>query len=485
MQVDELLQRVEVVGEAAEDGLELVARLVAEAVLAEHAALGEVLADELLVVGRQRSAQLDRRRRGRRGRGRRHGQWCRHGGGRGRLQVDLEASLALLLAQPSQLRPVLLVVRLELHEHLEDRRGLVEAAVAEVRLDHQRVRLCDQHVVARLAVELDELREAANVRRIPLNDLLQQRRAAIDLPPLDELVHGGEQLVVRLVEPALGEVHLAELLARLEVGGILLQQRLEHPARLVAAARTETRLREPQRDVAVGRCRAARLIEEAHRLREVLLDDVHPRGRGEEARAARHAAQGLVEQLQGLGEQALLDELVGDRAVLAGRLVGGALARVELGEPDPHLHVRWVDVGHAAQDLAGLAQLVALHVLVVDEAERLLRLGGQPLARVEVPEAHVPVEKGRVVAQHLLPQGDRLEVEAVVGEEAGDLDVLLVGRLRVVELRVEVADAVDRVPVPRVVLDDQLQRVDRLVEAAGLLRCVGVLLQLDLVDLGH
>ena len=384
-----------------------------------------------------------------------------------------------------ELRAVLLVVRLELHEDLEDRGRLVEAALRQVRLHHLRVGLGDEAVVARLAVELDQLREAADVRRALLDDLLQERGGAVDLPALDELVDRREQLVERLVEAALGEEHLPDLLAGLEVGGVLLQQRLEHLARVVPSARAEARLGEAERDLPVARRGAARLVEEPDRLVVVLLDDVDAGRRGEQARAARHAAQRLLEQLQRLREEALLDELVGDRAVLARRLLRAALARVQLGEPDAHLHVRGVDVRHAAEDLACVAQLVALHVLVVDEPVRLLCLRGQPLPRVEVPEAHVAVEHRRVVAEDLLPQGDRLQVEPVVGQEARDLHVLLVRGLHVVELGVQVADAVDGVPVPGVLLDDLLQRVDRLVEAAGLLGRVGVLLQLDLVDLGH
>src|SRR5262249_24982165 len=58
--VVELLPRLAVVGEARDDRVELVARLVGEAVLAEDAAFREVLADELGVVAAQRRRELDR-----------------------------------------------------------------------------------------------------------------------------------------------------------------------------------------------------------------------------------------------------------------------------------------------------------------------------------------------------------------------------------------------------------------------------------------
>jgi hypothetical protein len=481
VEVDQLLQRLDVVREAVDDGLELVARLVAEPVLPEDASLGEVLPDELLVVGGQRSRELDGRRRGRRRGG--GGSGCRHG--RRCLKVDLEATLALLLAQPAQLRAVLLVVGLELHQHLEDGGGLVQAALREVGLDHLRVGLRDEHVVPRLAVELDELREGAHVLRVLLDDLLEQGGAAVDLAFFDELVDRGKQLVVRFVEAALREAHLSELLAGLDVGRVALEESFEHTARVGPAAGAEAGLGEAKRGLAVVGRGAARLLQVGHRLREVLLDEVDARGGGEQPRAAGDRLPRLVEHGQGLGEEALLHELVGDRAVLASRLLAVALARVEIGETDADLQVGGIDVRHPLQDLARLAHLVALLVLLEDERVGLLRLRRKLLAGVEVAEADVALEHRRVVAQHLLPQGDRLEVEAVVGEEPGDLDVLLVRGLGVVELRVKVADPVDRVPVPRVVLDDLLQGVDRPVEAAGLLRRIGVLLQLDLVDLGH
>ena len=122
---------------------------------------------------------------------------------------------------------VLVVVRLELHQHLEDRGGLVEAARREVGLDHLRVGLRHQRVVARLAVELDQLGQAADVGGVALDDLLEDRGAAVDLAALHELVHGRQDLLEGLVVAPLGEVHLPELQARVLVRGVSLEQGLE------------------------------------------------------------------------------------------------------------------------------------------------------------------------------------------------------------------------------------------------------------------
>ena len=263
----------------------------------------------------------------------------------------------LLLAEPAELGAVLLVVRLELDQHLEDRGGLVEAAAREVGLDHLRVGLRHQHVVPRLPVELDELGQAADVGGVALDDLLEERRSAVDLPPLHELVHRGLQVLEGLVVAALGEVHLAELQARLLVGGVALEQALEHLARSSGRFAPRQASREPQRHLAVGGGGPPRLLQVLDRPRVVLLDEAHAGVGGEQARAAGPGAEGLLDELQRLGEVALLDELLGDGHVLARGLLRVALPGVELGQADADLHVRRVHLGQLPEDLPRLALL--------------------------------------------------------------------------------------------------------------------------------
>jgi hypothetical protein len=480
-EVRDLRKRLDVVREAAQHRLELVLRLVAEAVLAEDPALGEVLGDELLVVRRQRAAQFDDRgprlyNRRRRAAG--HGHRFR----RGLREVDLECparGASLLVLEPAQLRAVLLVVRLELHQHLEDRGRLVVAAGRHVGLDHLAVGLGHEHVVLHRAVELDQLGERLGVLRVALHDLLQQRGPALDLALVRQLVDDGLQAGERVVEAAVGEIDLPELQPRVLVARVALQQRLEHLARVRGAPRAEVGLGELQRDLAVRGSGPARLLQQLDRARVVLLHDVDVGRHREQPREARPRAQRLVDELQRLGRLALLQQLVRDRDVLARRLLLVALARVEVREHALHLEVRRVELGEATQHLLRLAHAALLGVLGINLAERLARLGHQSLARVEVAELAAALDHRRVVAQHLLPDGDRLQVEAVVREVARDLDVLVVRLLELVELGVEVADAVDGVPVALVVLDDLLQQLDRLGEVPLLLRRVGVLLQLD------
>ena len=161
---DELAAGVEVVREAAEHGLELVAGLVDEPVLAEDAALGKVLVDELLVVLAQGPGEGDLPGRAAppaaAAAARTLGAATRAAAGDrvGRGRDDS------LLADPLELAPVLLVVGLELDEQLEDRGGLLHLLPGEVGLDHLRVGLDDHGLVAGLAVELHQLARGPGCR---------------------------------------------------------------------------------------------------------------------------------------------------------------------------------------------------------------------------------------------------------------------------------------------------------------------------------
>jgi len=153
-----------------------------------------------------------------------------------------------------------------------------------------------------------------------LDDLQEERRPAVDLPPLHELVHRRLQVVEGLVVAALREVHLAELQARFLVGGVALDQALEHPRASSGRFRAEKGLRQAERHLAVGGFGPPRLLEMLDRPREVLLDEVDVGRGGEQKRAAGPGAEGLVDELQRLGEVALLDELLGDGHVFAAAL---------------------------------------------------------------------------------------------------------------------------------------------------------------------
>ena len=228
-----------------------------------------------------------------------------------------------------------------------------------------RVGLRHQRVVARLAVELDQLapgcgcargcagRSAGGARRRGRSG---GARRACPRP-------AGAARRPRRSGPRRGTPARAAG-ARPRPRGRAASRRLEDRAGVVRPLRAEAGLREPQRHLAVGGGGPPRLLEVLDRAGEVLLDEVDA-GRGrEQARAARPRAQGLLDELERLGEVALLDQLLGDGHVLVRRLLQVAVARVELRQADADLHVRGVDLGHPPQDVARLADLVALDVLV-------------------------------------------------------------------------------------------------------------------------
>ena len=109
-----------------------------------------------------------------------------------------------------------------------------------------------------------------------------------------------------------------------------------------------------------------RLLEVVHGLVVVLLDEVDARQLQAQARALGVDLEALLEDLQRLREVPLLVQLLRDRDVLLDRLARVALARVEVGELAADLEVAGVDVRHLLEDVARLAHLAALDVLVDD-----------------------------------------------------------------------------------------------------------------------
>jgi hypothetical protein len=108
----------------------------------------------------------------------------------------------------------------------------------------------------------------------------------------------------------------------------------------------------------------ARLFQEVHGLVVVLLDEVDPAQLQAQAPALGVDLEALLEDLQRFREVALLGQLLRDGDVLLDRLARIPFPRVEVGELAADLEVAGVDVRHLLEDIAGLAHLAALDVLV-------------------------------------------------------------------------------------------------------------------------
>jgi hypothetical protein len=384
-----------------------------------------------------------------------------------------------------QLGLVLGVLGLHLHEDLQHRHGLLGLSPLQVGLGELGVGGDDEGVVLLNPVDLDQLEQALDVVRVPLLQLLEQRDGAPRLLALEVALGDRRELVEGSVQVPLGEIEPPHLDAVLLVPRVDVHEPAEDPLRVVDPLAPQVRFPELGQDGRILGGLGARFLQEAHSLVEVLLGDVDLRELEAQLGAGLIDLEALLEDLHRLGQVALLVELVGDGGVDPDRLGLLAHPHVQLGQATLELQVGGVDVHHLAEDVGRFPGLPLLQVLVQDDLELALGLHQEALLAVQVGELQVRVQRGGVQAIDLLPDRDRLEQEAVPGVEVRDLRVLLAGLPRAVQLGVEVTDLVDGVPVARIRLQELPVEIDGLVEATGLLLLVGVLLQLDRVDLGH
>jgi len=193
--------------------------------------------------------------------------------------------------------------------------------------------------------------------------------------------------------------------------------------------------------------------------------------------------QALLEHLDRFRRMALEVQFFGDRDVLAHRFRRRAFLRVDVGEAGPRLEIRGIDLDHLPQGFRRFLQPVPLELIFRDDLILALRLHDEALFRVEVRELGVGLDHGGVELVDLLPDRDRLEVESVARVEVGDLGVLVARLAHLPDLREEVADLVDRVPVARIVLEQLTIERDRLIELPCLLGLLGLLAGLNRIDL--
>ncbi len=517
--LEEVLQLetgLHVVGEARDHRLELVDGLVHQAVLPEHPALRQVLLDELGVLlaegtreldGRQRTWGLGRRRGGWRGhrwrRGRRsrgpHRRRLRLFGEREAQVLDLEVvwsgdgrrgpgrALGGMDLRPHEveLGAVLLVVGLHRDQDLEDRGGLFELPVADVGLGELGIGGHHRPVVLEHPVDLDQLVQGPDVGGVLLRELLHDRSRLLALPPAEQGVHRRQQLVVRPIDLAPKEVDPAHLDPGVLILWVRLEQLAEDGLGLVDLVAAEVCLAEARQKLGVPGGGANRLLEVAGRLVVVLLEQVDTSQLVAQPGARGVQLEPLLEDLERFREVPLLVELLGDGNVLLHGLGLVPVAGVEVGQLAADLQITGIDIDDLLEDVGGVPPPAPLQVLVDDDLVLSLGLHHEALLGVELGQVEVGVEGGGVELVDLLPDRDGLEQEAVFGVEVGDLGVLLGRVAGPPELGEKVADLVGGVPVAWVVVDDLSIELDRLLEAAGLLLFVGLLLGLDRVELAH
>ena len=195
--------------------------------------------------------------------------------------------------------------------------------------------------------------------------------------------------------------------------------------------------------------------------------------------------QAFFENLDGFGGMAFEIQFVGDRDVFAHRFRRRTLFRIDIGEARPGFEIGGIDLDHPPQGFRGFLEARSLQLVFGDDLILPLRLHDQTLLGVEVGQLRVRFDHGRVEFVDLLPDRDGLQVEAVLRVELGDFRVLVAGLAHLSDLREQVADLVDRVPVARIVLEKQAEKGNRLFEFPRLFGLFGLLAGLNRVDLGQ
>ena len=121
---------------------------------------------------------------------------------------------------------------------------------------------------------------------------------------------------------------------------------------------------------------------------------------------ARVDLQRLFEDLHRLVEHAALEQHPPDAVVLLERVAGLIVLRVEVGQLDVDVDRVRIEIGDLAVDDQRVSGIAVLEVVVGQDLVLALRLHGQPLLRVEVGQLGVDVQLRRVKLVDFLVDGD-------------------------------------------------------------------------------
>ncbi len=217
------------------------------------------------------------------------------------------------------------------------------------------------------------------------------------------------------------------------------------------------------------------------RLRVSLDGERQQTGRGSDVTGVLQAQHGIGDEsdVPGLGLDRLGVDLcrlldlvvaqhqVGDQPVFGQRLVGELLVVKELGELDVRRGIFRDQNRHLLQH-ADRGRGVVVLLVVVDQ-HLVLRpgLGDETLLVVELRQALVNRETGRIELDDLLVDRDRLDEESVVGVAVRDLREEPHGLVDAIDARVQVAEPVQRRGVVRVLGEELSVLLDGGVDLAA------------------
>jgi hypothetical protein len=196
----------------------------------------------------------------------------------------------------------------------------------------------------------------------------------------------------------------------------------------------------------------------------VLLRDERPDQVALDAGVGGRQLERLLKHRGGLVVRAAPEQHRAEQNVLHERPVDLVARAVEVGEADLNPQVVRVDGGHLLVGGDRLVVLPGLEVMVREHLILASRVLGQSLLVVQVGEAVVDLEPGRVDLVDLLVDRDRLQKKAVSRVEVGDPGEEGNGIGRPVHPDVEVADPVQGRDVLGIVVQNAQIVLQRLVE---------------------
>jgi hypothetical protein len=163
----------------------------------------------------------------------------------------------------------------------------------------------------------------------------------------------------------------------------------------------------------------------------------------------------------------VLDHQLGDDAVLPHRLFDQLLLVVDLRQLDVVGRVLRLKLHHLLVDGDRRRRVLVLDVVVRQHLVLGARLVDQPLLVVELGELLVDLQPRRVELDDLLVDRDRFDEEPFGRVLLGDLQEEVDRLVDALDARVEVADAVQRVDVVRVVRQQLAVLADRRLDLAA------------------
>ena len=287
---------------------------------------------------------------------------------------------------------MLRVLRLALNEPFQHLGRFVVPPLRDVGLGQAVHRGEDVRLLVQLHVDADEALERRRVAGVDAEDAVQHLHRATALAARERFLRDRIEHLQRFVRVALPQTEIGQRLSDgrlVRVGGDAALERRASAAD-VAARHHDPRPRGEQPRVVLVRLQ--RRLDDALRVLVVLRLEQRRDQRLDQLDVARVDLQRLLEDLHRLVEHAALEQHPPHAVVLLERLAGLVVLRVEVGQLDVDVDRVRIEIGDLAVDDQRVSGIAVLEVVVGQDLVLALRLHGQPLLRVEVGQLGVDVQ---------------------------------------------------------------------------------------------